>query len=113
MCPRQPGPTAAPTAAAAATASAATPHSTTDPTVGCADCALSRCSVGAGADGVDLSARSYNGRALVREKSKSQRRSSRRCDAESVLGSERQRTNFGPASTRDDEREAGLEQPAW
>src|SRR5258706_8343336 len=77
------GPAAAPRPAAAPLPAAAR-------TTGRADRALFRCSVGAGTDRIDLSARSGDGGALVREESKPERRGSRRCDAKAAVGYERQ-----------------------
>ena len=76
-------------------------------------CALSRCSVGASADRIDLSARSDDGRALVREKPQRERRGAPRCDAKAVLGPKREGADVSPASPCNDERQAGLDQSTW
>src|SRR5262245_13660336 len=95
-----------------AAASAAGSDATTATATGCAYSALSRCSTGPGAHRLDLSARSGDGCALVRKKFGRQRPRTRGRYAEATLGCKHQRIDGGPSGSRDDERKAGLDQPA-
>src|SRR5262245_23520312 len=95
-----------------AAASAAGSDATTATATGCAYSALSRCSTGPGAHRLDLSARSGDGCALVRKKFGRQRPRTRGRYAEATLGCKHQRIDGGPLGSRDDERKAGLDQPA-
>src|SRR5262249_24610795 len=91
------------TAAAAAPTTAARADSAADPAVGCTDRALSRSSIGTGADGIDLSARSDAGGTLGRKEPESQGLGARGRHATATVGSKRQGTDVGTAGAGDDE----------